>query len=73
MENKCISIFVKNLSLEQIFFLDAVVIPRLVNELMNDGLEVTRVQCVFNESKKLCNGKCEDCIFEEVCSEREVN
>lgn len=72
MENKHISIYVKNLSADQIIFLDAVVIPHLVEVLLNDGLEVTRVECVINRPVKLCNGKCKECAFEEVCNEREV-
>ena len=72
-ENGSISIVGRNLSLEQSMFIGAVVVPAIMDALHEEGVVLKSFESSILRPKKLCCGKCEHCVFENVCTESEVN
>lgn len=67
-----VSIVGNNLSFEQVLFIATVVVPAIFDVLREEGIAFDGIEGTISKPKKLCAGKCEHCMFAEVCVESEV-
>ena len=68
MKERLVSIEWNGLNLEQMLYVNAVVMPKIYDVIgasMEDIMHLKDVKCI-----PLCTRDCEHCVFEEVCIER---